>query len=267
MLAGVCNGLAAYTNIDPTFVRLGFVFLTMVWGTGVLVYIVMAIVVPEAHSPEEKAAASGIPATAQEFIRRAKQGYYEAVKGFPDRRTRREWRRQFKREMHGWGRSFGREMRWNAEQWRYNWHNYWAAHAAAHPGLAFALPFFSVLHGALTLLWISASVSLLATGAIFGMALPANVPVWLAAVLLLFMYGVLSAPLKLARRACYWGAGGAGWGGPFLFLTDAVVSVTVAVALVWLAVHFLPEVRHAAQSVPAVAHQAVYDVRAWWTNK
>src|SRR6202142_3562466 len=77
MVAGVCNGIAAYVNIDPTLVRLAFVLLTILWGSGVLVYIVMAIVVPEARSREEKAAASGDPSTAQEFIRRAKEGYYE----------------------------------------------------------------------------------------------------------------------------------------------------------------------------------------------
>src|SRR3984885_13912943 len=31
MLAGVCNGIAAYLNVDPTFVRIGFVFLTIFW--------------------------------------------------------------------------------------------------------------------------------------------------------------------------------------------------------------------------------------------
>ena len=125
MMAGVCNGLAAYFGIDPTLVRLAFVFLTIFWGTGALVYIVMAIVVPQAHSPEEKAAASGIPSTAQEYIRRAKEGYYEAMKGFPDRKARREWRRRFKREMRGWGACFGHEMRWNAEQCGQHWHRYW----------------------------------------------------------------------------------------------------------------------------------------------
>ena len=71
MFAGVCNGIAAHMNIDPTFVRIGFVVLTMLWGCGLLLYVIMAFVVPEARSPEEKAAASGFPATAQEFIRRA----------------------------------------------------------------------------------------------------------------------------------------------------------------------------------------------------
>src|SRR5579863_516362 len=32
MISGVCNGVAAYFNLDPTLVRLGFVFLTMFWG-------------------------------------------------------------------------------------------------------------------------------------------------------------------------------------------------------------------------------------------
>src|SRR5665213_772566 len=36
MLCGVCNGIAAYINIDPTFVRLAFVLLTMAFGTGVM---------------------------------------------------------------------------------------------------------------------------------------------------------------------------------------------------------------------------------------
>ena len=118
MLFGVCNGIAGYMNFDPTFVRLAFVFLTLLWGAGLLVYVVMAIVVPEARSPEEKAAASGAPFTAQEFIRRAKEGYYEAMKGFPDRKARREWQGRFKRE-----------MRTRADQWRYRWQSYWAEQA------------------------------------------------------------------------------------------------------------------------------------------
>jgi hypothetical protein len=103
--------------------RLAFVLLTMLWGTGLVFYLVMAIMLPEARSPEEKSAVSGAPSTAQEFIRRAKEGYYEAMKGFPDRKARREWKRRFKRE-----------MRANADQWRHNWHSYCAEHAPFHPG-------------------------------------------------------------------------------------------------------------------------------------
>jgi phage shock protein PspC (stress-responsive transcriptional regulator) len=256
MIAGVCNGIAAYVNMDPTFVRLAFVLMTMLWGTGVLVYLVMAIVVPEAQSPEEKAAASGNPSTAQEFIRRAKEGYYEAMKGFPDRRARREWKRRFKRE-----------MRANADQWRHNWHNYWAEHAPFHPGMGFALPMLSLLHGMATVLWICAFISLLATKTVFGLALPANVPVWAAALLLFIAYGILACPLKLARRACYWGFGQPRWAWSFVFLLDAVVWLAVVAALLWLAVHYFPELREAVRSLPALAHQAAEDIRTWWKGQ
>jgi phage shock protein PspC (stress-responsive transcriptional regulator) len=256
MVAGVCNGIAAYVNVDPTLVRLAFVLLTMLWGAGLPVYLVMAIVVPEARSPEEKAAASGAPSTAQEFIRRAKEGYYEAIKDFPDRKARREWKRRFKRE-----------MRVNADQWRHNWHSYWAEHAPVHPGMGFALPLLSLLHGAATILWICALIVLLATGTVFGLALPANVPVWVAALLLFIAYGILVSPLKAARRACYWGFGRPRWAWSFVFLLDAVVWLTVVAALLWLAVHYFPELSDAVRSIPSLAHQAANDIREWRKGK
>ncbi|HUA37605.1 MAG TPA: PspC domain-containing protein [Candidatus Sulfopaludibacter sp.] len=256
MIAGVCNGIAAYLNVDPTLVRIAFVLLTFVWGTGLLVYVVMAILVPEAKSPEEKAAASGFPATAQEFIRRAGEGYYRAMKGFPDRKARREWQRQFKRE-----------MRTHADQWRYNWQSYWTEHVPMHPGMGFTLPFLSLLQGAATILWICAIISLLATGTVFGLVLPANVPVWVGALLLLIAYGVLVAPLKIARRACYWNLGRARWAWSFVYLMDAVVWLVVVAVLLWLAFHYLPELRDAIHSFPAIAHQAADDIRAWWHGR
>lgn len=46
MIAGVCGGLGEYFGLDATLIRVGFAILTLFWGTGVLVYIVMAIVIP-----------------------------------------------------------------------------------------------------------------------------------------------------------------------------------------------------------------------------
>lgn len=46
MVAGVCGGLAQYLNIDVTLVRLFYVLLTLAGGSGVLLYIIMAIVMP-----------------------------------------------------------------------------------------------------------------------------------------------------------------------------------------------------------------------------
>jgi phage shock protein C len=47
MLAGVCGGLAQYFNIDPTLVRVLFVVLAVLGGSGLLIYLVLWIVVPE----------------------------------------------------------------------------------------------------------------------------------------------------------------------------------------------------------------------------
>jgi len=49
MIAGICGGLGEYFNIDPTLIRLAFVFLALVGfaGPAIIAYIVMLIVVPE----------------------------------------------------------------------------------------------------------------------------------------------------------------------------------------------------------------------------
>ena len=48
-LAGVCGGLAEYIGMDPTIVRLIGALLCLCCGTGVLAYIVAAIVIPKAE--------------------------------------------------------------------------------------------------------------------------------------------------------------------------------------------------------------------------
>lgn len=49
VLAGVCGGLAEYASMDPTVMRLLFVLGTLLTGIipGLIVYLVMALVVPE----------------------------------------------------------------------------------------------------------------------------------------------------------------------------------------------------------------------------
>lgn len=54
MIAGVCGGLAAYFNIDPALVRLAFVLFTLIDGLGLLIYLVLALLMP-AGEPVAKA--------------------------------------------------------------------------------------------------------------------------------------------------------------------------------------------------------------------
>lgn len=46
MLAGVCGGIAEYLNVDPTLIRLLWVIFCFMAGSGILAYIVAAIIIP-----------------------------------------------------------------------------------------------------------------------------------------------------------------------------------------------------------------------------
>ena len=46
-ICGVCSGVAKFFSIDPTLVRLGLVVFSLLGGSGILAYIVCAIVIPD----------------------------------------------------------------------------------------------------------------------------------------------------------------------------------------------------------------------------
>lgn len=57
MLCGVCAGIAEYFDIDPTLVRLITVFLLFAGvGSGLIAYIVAAVIIPEQFSSGTKSA-------------------------------------------------------------------------------------------------------------------------------------------------------------------------------------------------------------------
>ena len=45
-ICGVCSGIAKYLGLDPTLVRLIWALLIVCAGTGLLAYIICAIVIP-----------------------------------------------------------------------------------------------------------------------------------------------------------------------------------------------------------------------------
>ena len=49
---GVCGGLAEYFNIDVSLVRIVWVLLVLFGGTGILLYLVCAIVLPNKSDVE-----------------------------------------------------------------------------------------------------------------------------------------------------------------------------------------------------------------------
>ncbi|WP_449428752.1 PspC domain-containing protein [Rhodanobacter umsongensis] len=46
-LAGVCGGIAEYYGWDPTLVRVAWIVLTLLGGSGILIYLIMWLVMPE----------------------------------------------------------------------------------------------------------------------------------------------------------------------------------------------------------------------------
>ena len=45
-LCGVCGGIAEYFDVDPTLIRLLWLILVLCVGTGILAYIVAALIMP-----------------------------------------------------------------------------------------------------------------------------------------------------------------------------------------------------------------------------
>jgi len=65
MLAGVLSGIAVYTNTDPIIWRLLIILFTMCYGVGIFIYIVLALVIPEAKTPEQLLQMEGKDVTPQ----------------------------------------------------------------------------------------------------------------------------------------------------------------------------------------------------------
>jgi len=45
-LLGVCGGIAEYFNIDSTLVRLAWIIFCLMGGSGILLYIIAALIMP-----------------------------------------------------------------------------------------------------------------------------------------------------------------------------------------------------------------------------
>ena len=43
---GVCSGLGNYFEVDPTVIRIAFLLLFFGLGTGLLIYLILAVVMP-----------------------------------------------------------------------------------------------------------------------------------------------------------------------------------------------------------------------------
>ncbi len=73
VIAGVCSGIAAYLGVDVVWVRLAFVLFTLGTGFGIILYIVLWLLVPEAATPSQKLEMTGTPVTIETISENVKE--------------------------------------------------------------------------------------------------------------------------------------------------------------------------------------------------
>ncbi|HEV7121209.1 MAG TPA: PspC domain-containing protein [Candidatus Paceibacterota bacterium] len=108
---GVCSGLAAYFNVDVALVRIIAVLLLVVThGGAVFGYILAAIFIPRANTPEKRAAAYGVPFSTQDFMN---QIYNLSDEVKAQSREWKSYRRSMKRDYRaGAGIYYGYPKEW-----------------------------------------------------------------------------------------------------------------------------------------------------------
>jgi len=230
MIAGVCNGLAAYFGVDPTIVRLIFVVL-LVLSSGLfgIAYLVLMFVVPAAKTPEERAAARGLPFNAQELVEQTKRHYAD----MKDSHQRWRDKRRRNKEREFWSRKERRGYEpphprpFDRPQPGYG----------AQVAAGIVLPLIGVISAVLTVACLVALASLLTTGGIIGWSLPPDVPPWAAILVLIAAYAMVAAPLRAVRHASYEALGPRrSW---FVFW-DGVLWLALVILAWWIAARYVP---------------------------
>jgi phage shock protein PspC (stress-responsive transcriptional regulator) len=269
MLAGVCNGLAAYIGIDVTLLRLAVaVLIFFSFGTVAIAYLVGIIIIPKAETPEQKAATTGPSPTAQEFIRKAKEGYYEGFKTMHDREAHRAWKRKFKSEMRDWKRKFRQEFRWGFPCPPPSPPPSTTIPVPPPDGIHIVMPLLSTLRAVLIFLCWFAVLSLLTTGTILGVPLPGQLPVWASVILLILAYKVAVAPIKSLRRIYYYRLNGwpAYWH-PFADVVQTLLTVFILAFGIWMADCFIPGFHQALLNFPIFCQQVADSIHQWWHQR
>ncbi len=82
---GVCGGISAYLGWDPIVLRALFVLGVLVFGTGFLIYIILAIVIPKAITTADKLRMRGEPVTVDNISKKVNESFddvKEDIKSF-----------------------------------------------------------------------------------------------------------------------------------------------------------------------------------------
>lgn len=84
LVAGVCSGIANYFDINPVWIRLAFVLITLAAGSGVILYIILWIVIPKAVTRADRMAMRGEKRNLEGFKRNFEQEMAGMKQNFAD---------------------------------------------------------------------------------------------------------------------------------------------------------------------------------------
>lgn len=59
VIAGVCGGIAEYVGADPTFIRILWILMTLLGGSGVLLYVIAYLIMPENSESIDNSSSNG----------------------------------------------------------------------------------------------------------------------------------------------------------------------------------------------------------------
>lgn len=68
IIGGVCSGLGHFFGLDPIWFRAAFVFALLAWGSGVLLYLVLLLIMPKAKTTTQKLEMRGRPVNLNEIM-------------------------------------------------------------------------------------------------------------------------------------------------------------------------------------------------------
>lgn len=278
LISGVCKGIAVYLDVDVTVVRLVFVLAAVLTGgIAILAYVVMMFIVPYANTPEELAAARGLPFNARVLVEQAKlkaaqlaEVAAQAARHNGSRAARAQWKAEWRKARAQWREEWRRSRaQWRAHRW---------AGAPAGPippppappmpplahfisGLIWAA--MGLVAALLTLGWLLALFSLVTTGAVFGWV-PLHLPLWAVVIALLLVYQAVLWPLRSVRHAMvprvY------GYLSPWQAFWDVLVGVALLVLAAWYFTHHGQDLEHSLDSLQRNAVPAWHQlVLAWQT--
>jgi phage shock protein PspC (stress-responsive transcriptional regulator) len=104
VIGGVCSGLGYYFDVDPIWFRIGFVAAVVLFGTGILFYILLLIIIPKAETTAEKLEMRREPVDLNNISKTVKEEFGE-----------------FKKRAENFGneaKQYGRKMKNEARHWR-----------------------------------------------------------------------------------------------------------------------------------------------------